>query len=167
MRKKLSLGAIFALLVAVSGMTVASASSTSPRDRGDGDGRSAEVIQLVSKTVQESGGNAPPALGAQFAFSDDLYRRDEKVGILGGTGTVVRMDEAAQSATVQLVVTASLRQGQITTQGLVTFTETGAGAPYHLAITGGTGRYRTAHGEAIITETSDDNTILVKLVIVR
>jgi hypothetical protein len=167
MRKKLTLGAIFALLLAVSGIAVASASpaGTSSSDRGGG---RVEVMQLVSKTAQETpGGEEQPVLGDEFAFSDDLFRNGEKVGILGGAGTVVRTDEQAGSATVQLVVTAQLRDGQITTQGLATFMETGAGEPFRLAITGGTGRYRTAHGEVVVTETSDPDTVLIKVLIIR
>lgn len=168
MTQKLRLGAIVALVLAVSGITAASASSPSTSSSHRGDGRSVEVIHLISRTAQESPeGEEPPALGDQFAFSDNLFQRGRQVGILGGVGTVVRMDEAAASITVQLVVTAQLRQGQITTQGLVTFTEEGAGGPFRLAITGGTGAYRTAHGEVIVTETEDEDTVLLKVIVIR
>lgn len=39
-------------------------------------------------------------------------------------------------------------------QGLATLTETG-NQPFALAITGGTGAYRTAHGQVQITPVSD------------
>ncbi len=51
-------------------------------------------------------------------------------------------------------------------QGLVTFSEQGSGR-FQLAITGGTGRYRTAHGEVFVRETEDEDTVMVKAVIIR
>jgi hypothetical protein len=51
------------------------------------------------------------------------------------------------------VATASLPQGQITVQGLIDFTDPG---PFTLAITGGTGAYRTARGEVEVTEESPE-----------
>ena len=51
-------------------------------------------------------------------------------------------------------------------QGLVTFSEAGEGE-FELAITGGTGAYRTAHGEVFVSPTDDEDTVLAKLVIIR
>jgi hypothetical protein len=163
MKKVLRPGAIVALVLAVSAITAASASSPSHRDHG----RSVEVLHLVSTTVQESPEpTEPPVVGDEFAFSDDIFERGKKVGILGGQGTFVRFDEAAQSATVNVVATAQLPRGQLTMQGLVTFSEEGGGR-FSLAVTGGTGRYRTAHGEAFVRETEDEDTVEVKVVIIR
>jgi len=166
MSNKFRVGALIALILAVSGITAASASS--PRHKSShhrGDGKSVQVLHLTSRTVQETPeGTEAPAVGDQFAFSDDVFKGDRKVGILGGVGTVVRIEGGA--LTVQLVVTAQLGRGQITTQGLVTFTETGGGE-FRLAITGGTGAYRTAHGEVFVTETDDEDEVMLKLVIIR
>ena len=165
MGTKLRLGAIVALVLAVTGITAASASSSRDKHRGDGHG--VEVLHLVSTTVQESPeGTGPPAVGDQFAFSDDLFARGRQVGMLGGVGTFVRFDEAAESAVVNLVLTAELRRGQLAMQGLVTFSEAGDD-DFRLAITGGTGAYRTAHGEVFVSETEDEDTVEAKLVIIR
>jgi Allene oxide cyclase barrel like domain len=169
MRKTLRLGAVLAALLVLSGLTVTSASST---DKGSShrDGRFVEVLHLTSTTVQETPSpdeEELPAVGDQFAFSDDLFFRGKKVGILGGQGVFVRVDEEAQAATVQIVITAMLPKGQITLQGLITFSEEAAGEPFRLAITGGTGRYNTAHGEVFVTETEDEDTVLLKLVIIH
>jgi hypothetical protein len=51
------------------------------------------------------------------------------------------------------VATVSLPEGQLTVQGLATLTETG-NQPFTLAITGGTGAYRTARGQAQVTPVS-------------
>jgi hypothetical protein len=50
----------------------------------------------------------------------------------------------------------SLPKGQVTLQGLVTFSEQSR-PTFTVAITGGTGAYRTAHGEATITESEDED----------
>jgi hypothetical protein len=163
MKRNFRLGAIVALVLAVSAITAASASSPSHRN----DGRSVEVLRLVSTTVQESPeSQTPPVVGDSFAFSDDLFERGSKIGILGGVGTFVRFDPTADSATANLVLTAELPRGQLTMQGLVTFSEQGSGR-FQLAITGGTGRYRTAHGEVFVRETEDEDTVMVKVVIIR
>jgi hypothetical protein len=57
------------------------------------------------------------------------------------------------SATLQCVATLSLPKGQITVQGLPTFTE--GPASFFLAITGGTGAYKTAHGQVKVVQVSD------------
>jgi hypothetical protein len=44
----------------------------------------------------------------------------------------------------------TLADGQITTQGIADF----AGPPTPVAITGGTGRYQHAHGQATFSQTS-------------
>ena len=61
--------------------------------------------------------------------------------------------EPRVSATLQFVATAELPRGQITVQGLATFTD--GPSTFRLAITGGTGRYRTAHGVLIVEEISE------------
>ena len=165
MKTKLRLGAIVVLVLAVTGITATSASSSRDKHRGDGHG--VEVLHLVSTTVQESPEpTGPPAVGDQFAFSDDLFERGRKVGMLGGVGTFVRFDEATESAVVNLVLTAELRRGQLAMQGLVTFSDAGDDE-FRLAITGGTGAYRTAHGEVFVSPTEDDDTVLAKVVIIR
>ena len=58
--------------------------------------------------------------------------------------------------TINCVATVQLPKGQVTVQGLVTFSEQ-SGDRFKLAITGGTGAYRTTHGEATITSTEDEN----------
>jgi hypothetical protein len=52
---------------------------------------------------------------------------------------------------VQCLVTLRLPEGQITLQGLIDFSAQ-AGPSFTVAVTGGTGAYRTAHGQATVTE---------------
>jgi hypothetical protein len=144
MRTKLGIGLLIVLALAI--VTLPAASASSPARSGDDD--EVEVIRVDATTVQEADldlGDEGDSLGDQFVFSEDLSRRGKKVGIDGGTCTLVRL-EPMVSATLQCVVTADLPKGQITAQGLITFTEETEGEPFRLAITGGTERYKEAHG---------------------
>ena len=60
--------------------------------------------------------------------------------------TVLRFERP--SVTAQCVATLSLPEGQVTVQGLVVFTNP-AKVRFVQAVTGGTGAYRTAHGELV------------------
>jgi hypothetical protein len=99
-------------------------------------------------------GEPGDSLGDQFVTSSDLFGGDEQVGIDGVVCTLLRL-EPMVSATAQCVATAKLPKGQITVQGLLTFSEETEGEPFLLAITGGTGKYREAHGELKVVEVSE------------
>ena len=154
MRRRFSLGVLVILVLAVVSLPAASASSSQAGSAAGGE-NDVEVIRVTSMTVQDESldfGEQGDSLGDQFIFSDDLFRQGEKVGIAGGVATLVRL-EPRVSATLQFVATAELPRGQITVQGLATFTD--GPSTFRLAITGGTGRYRTAHGVLIVEEISE------------
>jgi len=84
-------------------------------------------------------------------------------GKVGDDATVCQFmaDLGEAGGRFQCVATVSLPEGQLTAQGLVTLTETGS-QPVTLAITGGTGAYRTAHGQikaAQVSETEQHYTL--------
>ena len=108
----------------------------------------------IDKEVEIDLGEPGGSLGDQFVNSGDLFRAGEKVGIDGVVCTLVRL-EPMVSATSQCVATAELPKGQITVQGLLTFTEETEGEPSFLAITGGTGTYREAQGEPKVDQISE------------
>ena len=124
------------------------------------------VIDLTTRTVQEEDidlGAPGPSVGDRFVFSDDVFRGGHKVGVDGGECVVVRLapdplppGQEPTSATLNCVATVELPEGQVTLQGLVTFSEA-SGPSFTIAITGGTGAYRTAHGEATVTEGEDED----------
>ena len=164
MRRRFSLGVLAILALAVVSLPAASASS-SPAASSAGEGKKVEVIRVTEVIVQDAFldlGEEEDSLGDYFVFSGDLFRKGEKVGSDGGTGTIVRL-EPMVSATLQFVATAELPRGQITVQGLVTFTD--GPSTFRLAITGGTGRYRTAHGVLIVEQISETESRLTFRVI--
>lgn len=89
----------------------------------------------------------------QFVFANDLFSGGTKVGEDGGVCTATRVEEDFAS-TLYCVGGNSLPGGQIDTAGLVSYgaDEELKEEPYFFAITGGTGKYRTAHGEVRIKE---------------
>jgi hypothetical protein len=158
MRTKLILGAVFALLLVAASVPLAFAGGGSDPDDDDDD---VLIINLTTRVVQEADidlGDPGPSIGDRFVFSDDVFKDDEKVGTDGGECVIVLFKPGPdpqgqpEAATAQCVVTLSLPKGQITVQGLVDFTE--LPGPFTVAITGGTGAFRTAHGEVEVTEES-------------
>jgi hypothetical protein len=161
MQKKLTFGGVVVLLLAVVGITGGSASSSNTRSSGD-DRRSAEIVRVVAQPVDQtfldldhSGG---ATLGDQQVFTRDFLKDGQKVGFDGGFCTLVR-----EPALFQCVATNSLPRGQLTAQGLLDFAQSG---PFHLAITGGTRGYRTAHGEVTVVNQAG-GTDLVTFRIIR
>lgn len=160
MRKRLSLAAVLAIVIGVAGASLAYAGDSS-------DDESTQTIHLVTKTVQEAEldlGKEGFGQGDQFVFADDLFRDGKKVGDNGGVCTAVRVGPG-ESATFQCLVTLSLPKGEITIQGLFTSSGAQEPAPFDIAITGGTGAYRSADGEVEVDIVSDTEARLtVKLV---
>jgi hypothetical protein len=151
MSRKLHLGAAVALPFAAAGVLAASAASSSDESPG-------QIIDVVAKQAQEDTfldlGETGFSAGDQIVFTNDLFEGGMKVGEDGGTCTVVRM--AAEGAfTVHCAGTNSLPGGQIAVQGLITVSPDTEGQPFHLSITGGTGRYRRARGQVVGVDASE------------
>ena len=75
------------------------------------------------------------ALGDQIVFTTQLLKGDTEVGHEGGVCTVTSVARAE----AQCLATYALPGGQITGQALIVL---GDPAPYAVAITGGSGKYR-------------------------
>jgi len=154
MRKTFTLSLTATLALAATGVTIATASS-----RGPGANRASdEVIHAVIHNtpggetpldLDHSGGSPPDTVGDQLVFSSDILIDGQRVGHDGGSCTVVRLQPALWSC----LSTNQLRNGTITAHGLLDLTTK---PPFHLAITGGTGAYRDAHGEVqVVFDTPD------------
>ena len=162
MFKKAILGAAIALVLAAAGVTIAAASSSS----ADASKHRVQTIQLVAKqtnaTLLELAAPGHGPVGNQLLTTDDVYRQGRKVGHDAAVCQFMA-DLGQAGGRFQCVATVSLPEGQLTVQGLPTLTETG-GQPFTLAITGGTGAYRTAHGQlqvAPVSETEEHYTLTV------
>ena len=151
MLKNTILGAAAAVVLTAAGMTAAAASPVTAASS-----QHAQTIHLTAKQTQATllvlaaPGHGPA--GNQLLTTDDVYRHARKIGH-DATVCQVMADLGRAGARFQCVATVSLPEGQLTVQGLATLTETG-NQPFTLAITGGTGAYRTAHGQAQITPVS-------------
>lgn len=141
--------ALLAALFVVANGTFASA------QRGGGEHRHTQVIQLVERIagppVFDDAGAPGPGVGDRLIFSADIFDlNDRKVGRDGAECVVVRLDpsqpDPIEQQIVQCVVTVELPGGQITFQGLA------QGGENDFAVTGGTGAYRRAHGEAHVDD---------------
>jgi hypothetical protein len=103
-----------------------------------GDDGKQRTFRLEALTTEQSFEGT--ALGDQIVFTTQLLRGDTEVGHQGGVCTVT----SVQRNEAQCVATYSLRGGQITGQALIIL---GDPAPYAVAITGGSGRYKGVEGE--------------------
>jgi hypothetical protein len=151
-----------ALALVVGNLTLASAtasgsSSEDPRTR---------TLRLVTKLVDEERVDVAPegdSLGDQFVLTSDLFRDGQRVGEGHVVCTLTRLVERV-SATLQCLGTLVLPAGQITIQGAPTFTD--GPSTFTLAITGGTGEYRTAHGQVRVRQVSPtEDRLTVQLIL--
>lgn len=111
------------------------------------------TIQIVERAVDVSfqdTGAPGPSIGDRFALTSDLFdAAGNKVGRDGGECVLVRVDPTAPPADQQLAhctITVELAGGQITFQGLP------HGPSNYFAVTGGTGAYRAARGQALVVD---------------
>ncbi|MGX1975078.1 allene oxide cyclase barrel-like domain-containing protein [Streptomyces kronopolitis] len=121
-----------------------------------------EVFQLTAQQTQgtfvDVDGSSGPSLGDEFVVSGNLLRGSTAVGTYSEICTLTRT-APADEFDLQCAADLALPQGQLTLQGGFTVTSAGPG-DIDLAITGGTGRYRTAHGTVHGVATSSTETRL-------
>ncbi|MEU8826890.1 hypothetical protein [Streptomyces sp. NPDC048636] len=145
----------------------AAAGSPVPNGGHSGDGGRTEVLQLVARQTQTAfidHGDPGPSQGDELVLAGDLLRGSTVVGQFGEVCTLTRVGPAPDSFDQQCVGTLTLPGGDITLQGLISVTAAGPGQ-VTVAITGGTERYRTAHGVISAVNTSDTETQLVLRII--
>lgn len=149
LRRRAALAAILTLgILALSTGTSAADGRGKGKDKGD-------TLRLVAVTIQEEMldlGAPGPSLGDQFVFSETLYDRGREVGTSGAVCTITEAVPPYTVVVFHCVGTLSLRRGQITLQGLVETQGIDDPGPFLVAITGGTGAYRGAAGEAVVRD---------------
>ncbi len=145
--RKVSLAVAAALVLVMASVTLASASGPSSETKSTAT-QSPQVFELLSRTIQRTDldlGKKGFGQSDQFIFHDLLFRDGNRVGTADGACQFTYV--TPQRAAINCVVTLSLPQGQLTIQGVSTFPTTGIQPPFFIAITGGTGAYKTAHGQ--------------------
>ena len=145
MRKPILAGAgAAALVLGLAAFTSASAHSTA-----------AESVSFVAKTTQLTNVDLPPAgfgQGDEVVFHDLLLRGGAVIGHDGGACQATSVAKG-QIPQFQCLVTFVFSGGQVTTQGLLNIASP-ASFRGTFAITGGTGSYQAARGQATIHQTS-------------
>jgi hypothetical protein len=95
-------------------------------------------------------GAAGYSLGDQLAFGETFSNRGDSVGRSGVACTVTAFEPPPSDVvTVNCAGTLKLEHGQVNLQGLLELDGLDDPGPFRVAITGGTGRYRGAGGEAV------------------
>jgi hypothetical protein len=133
----------------------ASGPEPSLASEGASHSRHLRLTARVGKEAQIDVGAKGESVGDYFTFTDRLYDAAQSVGTDAGVCTLA--DLSPRGASVHCVATLSLRDGQLTAQGLTAFgADDPENKPFTVAVTGGTGRYRNAHGEMTITPVNED-----------
>jgi hypothetical protein len=154
MHSRLKITAILAAAVAATGAAAVSPSWS------HSDAASSRALTLVGKSTGEAfldHGGAGPTVGDEFVTAQRLVRRGRPVGRAGGSCQIVAPARGVNRFTFNCTVTLRLPTGQIVLHGLATFGEQGP-QPMRTAITGGTGRYRQARGQATVEERAGGET---------
>lgn len=136
-----SAASALAVVLAAGGASIASAG---------GDDHGHAVLRLTAKNGAVAFvDNGQPGVnrGDRIVADVDLFRGDRKVGQAGLDCALTRV--AGSTSSYVCTVSAALPDGQLTFASYTTLTPDTQTAT--AAVTGGTGRYRRAHGEASLT----------------
>jgi hypothetical protein len=143
------LAVVLALGVLVSGAAVANAS---------GHGHGKRALKIVATETQSEFldlGTPGPSLGDELIISETLFRKGREVGTSGVVCTVTQAMAPYDVLTFQCLATLSLKGGQVTLHGLIEVQGEDDPGPFRVAITGGTGKFRGAGGEATVRDVGD------------
>ena len=148
MRSTRSVHAAIAAIVAVGILVIGAAPAAAGGKHGKGKGETLRVVATDYSRQLIDVGAPGSSIGDYFVFFETLSVRGREVGIGAGQCVTVEGVPPYTTFTAQCVATLDLARGQITLQGLVEFQGEGEMSPFTVAITGGTGAYRGASGEA-------------------
>jgi hypothetical protein len=154
MRRKLRIGVAIALVLVSGCVTVASATSSGDNRSTDADHRKVVVLDLAGHIdVITAPEPEDVSVGDQFIVRSTLFHKGSPVGEESNVCAITR-GEPGTAVTLYCSGVDSLPAGQIVWQGTIDYgpNEAPKAAPYFFAITGGTGKYRTAHGEIRVQE---------------
>lgn len=153
MRTKFRLSAVLAALIAL--VVLVSGSTAAYANGGKG-----KKVRLTAEEIQfEFTTGETPSLGDELVFSETLFKRGREVGQSGVVCTVVQATPPYTTVSFHCVGTLSLRKGQITLQGLIEVQGLDDPGPFKVAITGGTGKFKCAGGQATYRQTGDTTAV--------
>jgi hypothetical protein len=151
----IAIAVVLALALVVSNFTLAAGSNTAKADDRD----HSQTIQLTATSFANQDVDVGPSglsLGDYFVATENLFRQGKKVGTDHAVCTLTRLEPPTGTPkrfAAQCLVTLLLPEGQITLQGVRTGSLSAQQPPrFTLAITGGTGAYKTAHGQVRIVD---------------
>jgi hypothetical protein len=161
-RSRRSVYAAVAAIIAVGVLVVGAASAAAGGKHGKGKGDTLRLVATEDQGDFIDVGPEGPSIGDYIVFSEILESRGEEVGTSGGQCVITAGTPPYSTFTANCVATLDLERGQITLQGLVEFQGEDDMSPFTVAITGGTGKYRGAGGEARI-RTVEEGVLVYKL----
>jgi hypothetical protein len=109
-----------------------------------------QTLRLVATQDQFESIDLGPtgsSLGDELVFSEVLRDHGREVGTSGVVCTVTAVEVPYEVLMYNCVATLSLRRGQITLQALIEVQGADDMGPWDVAITGGTGAFRSAGGD--------------------
>jgi hypothetical protein len=150
MRRVALTGAAVALVLGLAGVVVLSAASQAAQPSTDKARLlTFEVVFSPFSPIaanNQRDPNSPFALGDELVFHDQLFSHGRRVGDDVGSCVIASITASELAANCSLVI--RLPEGNLTGQ----FVAVQGPAPREVAVTGGTGRYRSAGGEGTLVE---------------
>jgi hypothetical protein len=150
MRRFALTGAAVALVLGLAGVVALSATSQAAQPSTDkARTLTLEVVfspfsPIAANNVRDP--SSPFALGDELVFHDQLFSHGRRVGDDVGSCVITSITASELAANCSLVI--RLPEGNLTGQ----FVAIQGPAPREIALTGGTGRYRSAGGEGTLVE---------------
>ncbi len=158
-RRPLAAGLVAAAALATTLMIPAQSLAQRPTESAGPSASSADPLTVVLRLAQYHDTDVAPrgdSVGDVTAFSELVLQDGRQVGIDGAICTTTNVAHDG-SGSVLCVANLPLPAGQISIQGLMTFTATGPDKTATFAITGGTGAYRNARGDAVLTNLPNED----------
>jgi allene oxide cyclase-like protein len=106
-------------------------------------------------------GRPGPSFADYIVYRDNIFRGGKRVGLHGGTCTIIRI--VKQGISLNCATTLRLSHGQLTIQGIGRSPLPEGAAVFTFAVTGGTKSYQGATGQATITDHGGRQTVVVHL----
>jgi hypothetical protein len=145
--RKSTVSVAVCLLLLAAAPNLASGAESDPPVQG---GRVIRLVELLQDFQLVEEGAPGPSLGDRIVFTSNLLdAAGNRVGRNGADCVVVRIEPSEVPEEQQVVscnVSVELADGQMTFQGLA------QGLDNTFAVTGGTGAYRRARGEALVRD---------------